>query len=883
MQIIPLLVLLAVSLQPLPELDGRKSVILDVNGDAPAENTIARLGTVRFRLVNLPEPGAPRIRFVFGDEGNSIALSRDAKFLVARSEVYKPRPDNITEQIGTRLRIMDLTTGKVIRSHVVADVPDGSMHVAPDGQTIIFTSDSQIASVDAKMGKLVKTSVIGERSYRGVTLTALSHDGRFAAMQPSLYVEHAPVQIWDLKAGKKAATLPGRGAQCRALAFAPDGKRLLLASITPSSVSKDGISFGNGSKLVVACIDVLKREIVAELSQEVDRHVTLGPDGETIGVENAGHDAIHIKHLPSGKERCVIPASKSQAAFLPDGKSLLTLDMSGQATLWDTASGKKIRELDGTLVTSEKRILGFSSDGKTIAAVDGPFIALWNAQDGKRLNRANAHEAAITCIAYTPDGKLLASGSLDKTVRLWNVASAEHIRLIATHGEAVTSLAFSADGTKLASSTHFGVTRVSQVADGKTIAEFAGPQKGARSLTFSADGKTLFAGGVSEILAWNLETRKETVRLDTGNKAAVMAVAQAGALALTSELSFRRRFRDDEQEEERLQLWDPMKKLPTTSISLRHEDHGWIRCEVAAFSPDNRIVASSQISEYQGIRPYYGGVRLQLWERASGKPIRLLGPVLTPFLAFSPDSRILAVGGEGHAGHLFYGYGSGIDFWDTLTGRKLATLPQTARCVQFSPDGLQLAIGGNDHAVHILDAPPPPPARLADWPTPKQRDAWWTALAGDAKEAYKAIGEMVDSPKSAMIFLQDRVKPISTPEPATIAKLIAKLDSKNFAERAQVQTALDKEGDTANHILKKAFEGKISLEMKRRLEEILAKNEVTSASSLRQHRAIATLEKIGNPAARSFLKSLAAGAPEARLTLEARQALQRLEDYASRR
>jgi WD40 repeat protein len=303
MQIVPVLALFAVSLQPLPIPDSVKSAILDVNGDAPSEGIIARFGTVRFRLPNSRVSGGLRFRIVWGHEGNSIALSRDAKVLVGRSEIYKQSPENITEHVETRLELMDLTTGKVIRSQVVASLPDGSMKFPPDGQTIIFSSSSKVASVDARTGKLVKTMDIGEQKAWDRVLTGLSYDGKLVAMQPSQYVRDVPVQIWDVQTGKKVATLPGRGAQCRGFAFAPDGKRLLLASITPTSVTKDSMAFGDGSKLVVACIDVQKREIVAELALAVDRHVTFGPDGETVGIESPKHDAIHIKHLREGTLR----------------------------------------------------------------------------------------------------------------------------------------------------------------------------------------------------------------------------------------------------------------------------------------------------------------------------------------------------------------------------------------------------------------------------------------------------------------------------------------------------------------------------------------------------------------------------------------------------
>ena len=108
-----------------------------------------------------------------------------------------------------------------------------------------------------------------------------------------------------------------------------------------------------------------------------------------------------------------------------------------------------------------------------------------------------------------------------------------------------------------------------------------------------------------------------------------------------------------------------------------------------------------------------------------------------------------------------------------------------------------------------------------------------------------------------------------------MAKLIELLDSAKFAERDQAQSALAKMGEGASGTIKAALGGKISIEMKGRLELLLRKSEATSATSLRHHRAVAMLEWIGTPDARAQLRALADGAPDARRTIEALAALKR--------
>jgi WD40 repeat protein len=410
------------------------------------------------------------------------------------------------------------------------------------------------------------------------------------------------------------------------------------------------------------------------------------------------------------------------------------------------------------------------------------------------------------------------------------------------------------------------VTRLSNIADGKFVAEFAGPAKGAMVLAFSPDGKVLFAGGESPVIfAWEVAGGKEVVRLGTGADGAVMAFGDGGAAALTA------------NGEERLQVWETKNKRPAVSLSIQDPRGGSVRCEAATFSPEGRLIASSQISEYQGIRPSYGADEVRLWERFSGEPIHTLAPSVTKLLAFSPNGRLLAFGRAGKSGHLRVGYGSGIDIRDTLTGEIAGTLDVSPECIAFSPDGSRLATGGRDHNVLIWESPAIPQRKKGKEPSSAEYDAWWPALGGDAKVAYEAIGRMSEAPERGVALLKERVRPIHPRDTATVAKLLARLDSDTFAEREKAQRDLAKMGDEVEYLLREAIRGDVSAELHLRVRKLLKKYDTLSPLGKQHYRAVIALEWIGTPAARALLRSLAEGAPGARLTVESRAALKRLE------
>jgi RNA polymerase sigma factor (sigma-70 family) len=326
---------------------------------------------------------------------------------------------------------------------------------------------------------------------------------------------------------------------------------------------------------------------------------------------------------------------------------------------------------------------------------------------------------------------------------------------------------------------------------------------------------------------------------------------------------------------------------------------------------------------------------LGLWQNSPGeviyywnlKPVPEREPRKAPFegsnlrlLAASPDGKSVAIGeknlvrlcdaASGKESRQFKGHqrgvirarysadgkilasfdGESIILWNVKSGEETRSFRAANRRNSFmnfalSPDGKMLVSGG-DSTVLVWNMDEVLPAKKRRTPPLAADDLntlWGDLKADDATQAYRAIWKLADAPDQAISFLRQRLRPAHEPDKNNaerIVQLIGDLDKDAFAVREKASRELATFGREAEPALRKALASGPSAESKRRIEDLLRKLPESLPSpapeQLRQLRALAVLEYAATPEAKKCLETLAGGSTEARLTREAKAALERL-------
>jgi WD40 repeat protein len=176
--------------------------------------------------------------------------------------------------------------------------------------------------------------------------------------------------------------------------------------------------------------------------------------------------------------------------------------------LWQVKDGRLHETPALTGATAGVICLAFSPDGKTLASgSQDARVRLWDVAARKELASIQGHTAAVSALAFSPDGRTLASGGghPDDTVRLWDVATRKALAVSATQNQTISALAFAPDGIAIVASIAAGPAKVLDARTAKDLASF---EPEAAGVAFAPDGKTLATGGSQAVTLRNVGTWK---------------------------------------------------------------------------------------------------------------------------------------------------------------------------------------------------------------------------------------------------------------------------------------------------------------------------------------------------------------------------------------
>jgi WD40 repeat protein len=640
------------------------------------------------------------------------------------------------------------------------------------------------------------------------------------------------VRFWDVSTGAQVRRIEHSNG-VGSIALSPDGK--LLASVDWKKSSADGGSWWQPDTRI-RIWDVATGKELRQLKVSA-RQVAPGVDAGVINI-----------------------------AFSADGETLVAGELGGVLRIWDPATGKERRRFDQFLGTVTA--FAFAPRGRSLAVVDGQAaVRLIDLDSGKNLVTTHGHRSDVSSLSVTPDSRTVVTISYDRTLRFWELATGRELRQRTISGRAFDLCHFLANDQRYVASGADGLYWIHDVASGRELTPLRGLDT-RRAFAISPDGKTLAVEGVDKTIRLldpiTGKPRHTLMKIDGVRGPGIIISADNRILVVWDS-------------ERLVTVWDTNtgKKLQQFTAPAKN----WpasipIPPCTAVLSADGRLLAFG----FQVLVANEPGI-LPVVDTATGQEIRRLtvGQDGTERLAFSPDGRSLAWAGW-RASTVYVGEIATGGQRRHFTGHRGRILS-----LAFAPDGKSLISGAQDTTAMVWDLT----GRITaedKWEKPlsaEELKTRWQILGGtDAAAAYRAMQQLAPDRMHSVPYLRERLHPVAVVKEKHLKELLADLASDQFNVRDKATLELERLGESALHAVRKALDDKPALEMRRRLERLIEKQERERWSAaperLRTIRALEVLERAGTPEARRVLQALAAGAPGAWLTQDAKGALVRL-------
>jgi len=454
---------------------------------------------------------------------------------------------------------------------------------------------------------------------------AFSSDGNWLASGS----RDRTIRLWDLSTGQTRHVLRGHDGAITRVAFSRDGRWLASSSEDKS----------------IRLWDVAKGELIQVLGSHAN---------------------------PAG-----------DVAFSPDGTRVASVGNDRKIKIWNVDA----RELVSTFQQDFAPVyrLFYSPDGSRLAVVTGGsarspgMVKVLDATTGRVLKTLRGHESFATCVSFSPDGQLVASGSFDGSVRIWNVDTGAELLTFDGHSNFITSLAFSGDGQRIATASSdlqegggrgAGEVKVWNAKTGQVELVLRGHTERVRQVAFSHDDSRIATAGYDgTVKIWS--SRRQNHSLTIAGQSTVMAVAVSPDSRRIATAG------------SNVTIWDAATGSELSSFSGHSTNVGLV-----AFHQDGARVVSSGPRE-----------PVKVWDSQSGEELFSFdrhGSGVTG-LCLHPDGRRIATAGSDQT----------VRIWDLSSGREELAIPFTQRTVvaiSLDNDGKRIAVGFGNGRIAIHNA-----------------------------------------------------------------------------------------------------------------------------------------------------------------------------------
>jgi eukaryotic-like serine/threonine-protein kinase len=538
-----------------------------------------------------------------------------------------------------------------------------AIDVSPDGEWVAIGGFDKCAVFNTRSRSLVRALPKG-----GASLAFLP------ANKGLLTASRGTVRLWDTTSWMEQMALNNNSAP---IVLSADGHRLLTSS--REGMMREGVRLWDTTTW---------KEI--RLFERSGGPMAFSPDGRRIAIDSRG--GITLRPVDGNGSEVVLAHSTNvfvrsgpwarndrSIVFSPDGKSIVAARniLSDRGvfllSIWDAATGEETGQLPGSQEVQHTGViagLGFSPDGKTLATASMDHsIRLWDFQNRRVTATLQGHVSEVWALAFSPDGRTLVTGGKDGNVKLWETRRQRKEDLLT---EAATPLAFSRDSRKLAALGREGSVVVFNLATSETEQRF--PLEVSRfrfglSVAVSDDLATIAQTVEDGVKLWHTDGSEPSLLKAADRRVDWLEMSPNGREIITGGRDGR---------DARLRWWD-----------VRAGTNMVIKSDLfrMTFSPDGGTAAG-----------FGRGNTVEIWDVATRTPRTNLviepQPGFAPTHAFSQDGRVLAVAGADDS----------IRLYSTANGRLAGTFTghkQVVKSVTFSPDGRTLATASEDSTVKL--------------------------------------------------------------------------------------------------------------------------------------------------------------------------------------